>query len=102
MQAFLHSWTMAARPHYLQSNVRIVELVPPALKTNLGGAPPLGEDVDDFLAETFPKFQRGDKEIGYGSGEARRLMSRQELDQYFENLSNGWLERGGRAKVFRA
>ncbi len=35
-KAFVHHFTLGSRFHYAKSNVRIVEIAPPAVKTNLG------------------------------------------------------------------
>lgn len=36
-KAFLHSFTVASRFQYAKTNIRLVEIVPPAVKSNLGG-----------------------------------------------------------------
>ncbi|WP_204248397.1 hypothetical protein [Hymenobacter sp. PAMC 26628] len=67
----------------------MVELVPPAVQTNLGGpdVPPMGEPLDEFSDSVLARIAAGELEVGYGSAETRRVASRQELDAYFQRLN---------------
>ena len=98
MQAFMHSWTMAARPHYVKTNIRIVEIVPPAVKSNLGGSHDYGEPCDEFCAGVFARFAKGEKEIGYNMSEKGRLASRSEINENFESMTKQNFE--GNYKVY--
>ncbi len=74
---------MASRWAYATTNVRLVEIAPPLVKTKMGNAASsFGEECDEFCEHVFNRFAAGELEIGFKSSEMRRLASRDELDQY--------------------
>jgi uncharacterized oxidoreductase len=84
-KAALHSFTLSLRHQLKDTALDVVEIVPPAVNTDLGG-PGLhtfGVDLDAFADSIFERLDNGETEIGYETSEARRLASRQELDAYF-------------------
>jgi uncharacterized oxidoreductase len=78
-KAALHSYTVTLR-HALQSTpLRVVELIPPAVHTNLAGPTAThGADIDNFCDSVFADLQRQDSDtIGYGptaEPEFKRLL----------------------------
>jgi uncharacterized oxidoreductase len=100
-KAAIHSFTMSLR--YLLSNeiknIQVYEIVPPAVQTNIGGGPANGEPLDEYCQATFERFIKGEQEIGYKfSDDARKTISREELDKKFIQLSERTkqLYRGGK------
>jgi uncharacterized oxidoreductase len=88
-KAALHSFTLSLRHQLENSALDVVEIVPPAVNTDLGG-PGLhafGVDVDAFADSVFTRLDNGDKEVGYETSEVRRLASRTELDAYFAQMN---------------
>ena len=84
-KAALHSFTLSLRHQLKDTALDVVEIVPPAVNTDLGG-PGLhtfGVDLDAFADSIFARLENGETEIGYATSETRRLASRQELDAYF-------------------
>ncbi len=84
-KAALHSFTLSLRHQLKDTTLDVVEIVPPAVNTHLGG-PGLhtfGADLDAFADSIFARLENSETEIGYETSEARRLASRQELDAYF-------------------
>ncbi len=84
-KAALHSFTLSLRHQLKDTTLDVVEIVPPAVNTDLGG-PGLhtfGADLDAFADSIFARLENSETEIGYETSEARRLASRQELDAYF-------------------
>lgn len=80
-KAALHSFTMTLRLQLAETNVRVVEVLPPAVNTDLGG-PGLhtfGAPLDDFADAIFEGFKSGDEEIGYGGTEQRATMMREQV-----------------------
>lgn len=70
-KAFFHSFTISLR-HMLQPrNIEVVEIIPPALNTDLGGiglhdhAPP----VSDFIDYIFPQLKDGKNEVAFSTSE---------------------------------
>ena len=80
-KAFVHHFTLGSRFHYAKSNIRIVEIAPPAVKTNLGGSHDFGEECDEFCAHVFKRFAAGEAEIGSTMSEKARLASRAENEK---------------------
>lgn len=83
-KAALHSYTMSLRHQLADSSVEVVEVAPPAVNTDLGGAGlhVHGEPLAAFADGIFQGLRAGDKEIGYGTSVARLRMSRDEVDEY--------------------
>jgi uncharacterized oxidoreductase len=89
-KAALHSFTLSLRHQLKQTPIQVLEIVPPAVNTDLGG-PGLhtfGVPVDDFADSVMARLAAGEVEVGYESSETRRLASRTELDAAFEQMNN--------------
>ncbi len=87
-KAALHSFTISLRHQLSDTSVEVIEVVPPAVSTDLGGAGlhMHGEPLDAFADGIFKGLEEGSKEIGYGTSVARLRMSRNEVDEYVENM----------------
>jgi len=88
-KAALHSFTLSLRHQLKDTKLDVVEIVPPAVNTDLGG-PGLhtfGVNVDVFADSIFARLEKGETEIGYETSEVRRLASRKELDEYFAQMN---------------
>jgi uncharacterized oxidoreductase len=82
-KAALHSFTVSLRLQLAKTNIRVVEVFPPAVNTDLGG-PGLhtfGAPLDDFADAVFQGFESGEIEIGYGGTEQRLQATRAENDE---------------------
>jgi uncharacterized oxidoreductase len=88
-KAFFHSFTLSVRYMLRSKNIEVIELIPPALNTDLGGiglhdhAPP----VSDFVASVFQQLKAGKTEVTFGSSEARANAGKEDLTAAF-NLIN--------------
>lgn len=87
-KAALHSFTMSLRHQLSDTSVEVIEVAPPAVNTDLGGAGlhTHGEPLDAFADAIFNELANGKQEIGYGSSVARLRMSRDEIDVYTDNM----------------
>jgi uncharacterized oxidoreductase len=88
-KAALHSYTLSLRHHLADTSVRVIEIVPPAVNTDLGG-PGLhttGEPLDAFADAVVAHIAAGELEIGYGSAEHRRLEANAVFDGWFERMN---------------
>jgi len=77
-KAAIHQYTLAIRPLLADSSVRVCELIPPAVKSNLGGSHDFGEEMDEFCQHVYGKFVEGELEFGYKFSDMGRLGSRQD------------------------
>src|SRR5262245_55323529 len=67
-KAALHSFTLALRRQLSDTPIQVIEVIPPAVNTDLGG-PGLhtfGVPVDEFADAVMTRLAAGDLEIAYG------------------------------------
>ena len=88
-KAFFHSFTHSARYLLKPKGIEMIELIPPALNTDLGGkglhdhAPP----VSDFIESVFEQLKQGKTEAAFGFAEERAKMGAEELKVVFNRLN---------------
>jgi len=88
-KAFFHSFTLSARHLLKGRNIEVVEIIPPALNTDLGGkglhdsAPP----VSDFIQAIFAQLKEGKTELTFGFSEAMAKASQEDLKNAFGRLN---------------
>jgi uncharacterized oxidoreductase len=79
-KAAVHSFTIALRRQLRDTSVQIVELIPPAVVTdlhrNLDGMPPRAMELDSFIAAAMAGLDAGRDEIVVGLANALRIFSR--------------------------
>jgi len=88
-KAALHSFTLSLRHQLTGSPVEVIEIIPPAVDTDLGG-PGLhtyGVPVGEFADHVMERLKGGAREIAYGFSEQSSHASRAELDAIFERLN---------------
>ncbi len=88
-KAALHSFTLSLRKQLEGTSVEVIEIIPPAVDTDLGG-PGLhtfGVSVDALLDFVLPRLAAGETEIAYGFAQQSSRASRQELDRIFERMN---------------
>ena len=88
-KAFFHSFTLSLQ-HLLKSkNIEVIEMIPPALNTDLGGkglhdhAPP----VSHFIAAVFEQLKEGKTTLTFGFSEAMSKAAPDDLQKAFERLN---------------
>jgi len=87
-KAFFRSFTLSLR-HLLQSkNIEVIEIIPPALNTDLGGAGShdMHPSVSDFIVSIFEQLKEGKSELTFGTSETRLNASVPELKASFNAL----------------
>ena len=88
-KAGLHSFTLSLRHQLSKTPVEVIEVIPPAVQTDLGG-PGLhdfGTPLDEFADDVFKKLKKGDIEIAYGFAERSSKLSREEIDAAFKRMN---------------
>jgi uncharacterized oxidoreductase len=88
-KAALHSFTLSLRHHLAKTPIKVIEIIPPAVNTDLGG-PGLhnfGVPLDEFSDAIFSRLQGDELEIAYGFAQKSSRASRQELDGLFEQMN---------------
>src|SRR5204862_5386630 len=88
-KSFFHSFTISLR-HLLKSkNIEVIEIIPPALNTDLGGkglhdlAPP----VSDFIEAMFSQLEEGKAELTFGFSEMTSKAGPEEARQTFARMN---------------
>jgi NAD(P)-dependent dehydrogenase (short-subunit alcohol dehydrogenase family) len=84
-KAALHSFTLSLRHQLRSTSIEVIEIVPPAVNTDLGGAGlhTFGRDVNEFADAVIRAIEAGETEVGFGYSEGSRRASRDELDAIF-------------------
>jgi len=88
-KAAIHSFTLSLRHQLRSTSIEVIEIVPPAVNTDLGG-PGLhtfGADVNEFANAVMARVAAGATEIGFGYSEGSRRASRDELDAIFARMN---------------
>lgn len=89
-KAFFHSFTLSLRHLSHERNVEVIELIPPALNTDLGGkglhdaAPP----VAAFIDSVFEQLAQGKQEITFGFSQNMANAGPEELRSAFNRMNN--------------
>jgi len=87
-KAAVHSFTQSLRHQVRDTPIRVIEIVPPAVNTDLGGAGLHTWGLHDFADAMMQGLQSGAMEIGYGTSETNRNASRTELDEIFVRMNS--------------
>lgn len=88
-KAFLHSFTLSLRYLLRSKNIEVIELIPPALNTDLGGKgihdkfPP----VSGFIESAFEQLKQGKQEITYQFSENMMKAGPEELQKAFARMN---------------
>jgi uncharacterized oxidoreductase len=88
-KAAIHSFTQSLRHGLAPQGVEVVEIIPPAVDTDLGGpglhvgATPLDEFADAVMAQ----LDEGKREVTYGFSAQNARASREELDARFARMN---------------
>lgn len=88
-KAFFHSFTHSLRYLLKQKGIEVVEIIPPALNTDLGGkglhdhAPP----VSDFIESIFKQLADGSDELTFAFSAERAKIGAEENKAVFDRLN---------------
>jgi uncharacterized oxidoreductase len=88
-KAFLHSFTLSLRHLLKEKHIEVIELIPPALNTDLGGkglhnyAPP----VSDFINAIFEQLKEDKDELTFGMSAGMVKAGPDDLKMAFERMN---------------
>jgi uncharacterized oxidoreductase len=87
-KAFFRSFTLSLRHILKAKNIEVIEIIPPALNTDLGGVGlhDAHPSVADFIVSIFEQLKNGKNELTFGTSETRVNASVPELKASFEAL----------------
>jgi uncharacterized oxidoreductase len=88
-KAFMRSFTLSLRHMLKPTNIEVIEMIPPALNTDLGGkgihdAHPA---VSDFVESVFQQLKEGKTELTFGFSEGRVNANNETITEYFNRLN---------------
>lgn len=87
-KAFFRSFTLSLR-HILKSkNIEVIEIIPPALNTDLGGVGlhDAHPSVSSFIESIFEQLKEGKDELTFGTSETRLHASAEDLRNHFKAM----------------
>jgi len=88
-KAFLHSFSLSLRYMLRSKNIEVIEMIPPALNTDLGGKgihdefPP----IEGFIESGFEQLKQGKSMITWGFSEAMLKAGPDELQKAFARMN---------------
>jgi uncharacterized oxidoreductase len=88
-KAALHSFTLSLRRQLSATSVTVVEVVPPAVDTDLGGAGlhTTGTPLPEYINGVVEQLKDGRLEISHGLSATASRASRDQLDQLFVQMN---------------
>ncbi|KAJ3123076.1 hypothetical protein HK100_011735 [Physocladia obscura] len=88
-KAGLHSFIWSLRRQLQSKNIKVIEIIPPAVDTDLMGPGGLsyGVNLEEFLNDIYAKLKNGDDEVGYQFSENLRVGYRNAVLETFESIN---------------
>jgi len=88
-KAFFRSFTLSLRHMLLPKHIEVIEMIPPALNTDLGGkgihdGHPA---VSDFVDSMFQQMKEGKNELTFGFSEARLKANTESINELFSKMN---------------
>ena len=89
-KAAMHSFTQSLRHQLRETPIHVVEVIPPAVDTDLGGSGlhTFGVPLDEFADAAFAALRNEDhREVTYQFSSESSRASREQLDAIFERMN---------------
>ncbi len=88
-KAFFHSFTLSLRHLLRHKNIEVIEIIPPALNTDLGGKGlhDFAPAVSDFIDAVFKQLKENRKELTFGFSEHMSSIGSAELNAAFKQMN---------------
>src|SRR6476659_9620222 len=89
-KAFMRSFTLSLRHMLRSTSIEVIEMIPPALNTDLGGkgihdGQPA---VSDFVEAVFQQMKEGKTELTFGTSVARAKANNEIVADYFNKMNH--------------
>ncbi len=88
-KAFMHSFTLSLRHVLKPKNMEVIEIIPPAVNTDLGGhaRQGLAPSVEEFVTAVFEQLKEQKAEITYGFSEGMLKAGHEERQKAFDRMN---------------
>ncbi|CAN5201743.1 SDR family oxidoreductase [soil metagenome] len=86
-KAAIHSFTLSLRHQLVKTPIRVIEVIPPAVHSNLGGSHAFGVPTDEYADSVMAQLAEGRPEITYQFSQQASQGSRADLDAIFAKLN---------------
>ncbi len=88
-KAFMRSFSLSLRHDLKAKNIEVIEMIPPALNTDLGGkgihdGQPA---VSDFVEAVFQQLKEGKNELSFGTSETRLKANSEVISELFSKMN---------------
>lgn len=89
-KAAMRSFTLSLRHQLAGTSVEVIEIIPPAVDTDLGGVGlhTWGVPLEEFADSAFAQLREGKREVTYGFSVESMNASAQERDALFERMNS--------------
>ena len=88
-KAALRSFTLSLRHQLSATPISVIEIIPPAVNTDLGGKGihTTGTPLNEFADAVIDQLKKGSVEIAYGFSAQSSRASREELNEMFKRMN---------------
>ena len=86
-KAALHSFTMSLRHQLKSTSIEVIEIIPPAVRTNLGGAHDFGTPLSEYADSVITQLKEQRPETTYEFSAKGSQASRAETDAIFGKMN---------------
>jgi len=88
-KAFMRSFTLSLRHTLRSTGIEVIEMIPPALNTDLGGRGIHDgyPAVSDFVEAIFQQLIEGKTELTFGTSEGRAKANNETITEYFNKMN---------------
>jgi uncharacterized oxidoreductase len=88
-KAALHSFTLSMRHQLSGTPITVIEIIPPAVDTDLGGKGlhTFGAPLDEFTDAIVKQLKKGSIEATYGFSSESSRATREQLEAIFEQMN---------------
>ena len=89
-KSFLNAFSIASRVQLKEKNIEVIELIPPAIDTDLGGVgfASWAPSVDEFVKSVFEDLKLGKVDITFGQSEKMAYGTVEEKKAIFDGMNS--------------